>query len=316
MGLFFSGRNNYENDDLALAPKAGDGKIYRLVQLIGISVFLIAVVLVILEAFTILPMSANTNGVVFSIGVVGVGGMVALPWVRVFEALKEKPFRITAIVFLALLGVCVILWIVCVWLIVGLVKQVSTDMDIKTLSSLVNSLNTIRVSIIISLQFVIASYIAKNIIKYRKTLIPYQVLAGVSQLFIDFFLCLVLTAITITTEGVEFSDTAILLTNRWTWALFVIAIVLGIFPNVVFRRVDRRRLLEARSSGVHETYGAETANNTNANNANAPIFDNVSNNAETTSVDEKLRKLKELLDKGLITQEEYDKKREDIINNI
>ena len=330
MGLF----NRYDgsmNDDMAIAPKAGDGKIYRLVQLLAISAFLIAVVLVILEIFQILPMSANTNGVVFSIGVLGAGGMIALPWVRVFEVFKEKPYKITAIVFLALAGVCVILWIICVWLIIGLIKKaIMNDVDISIINSLVNSLNAIRASLIVSLQFVVASYVAKNVIKYKKTLLPYQIMAGLSQLFIDAFLCIVLTALTITTEGVEFSKTAILLTNRWTWALFVIAIVLGIFPTVVFRRTDRRNILRARSEGMYETFGAQpddsdnapaAANTANANTANIDPFDmdpfySTNTASSGPSVDEKLRKIKDLLDKGLITQEEYDKKREDIINSI
>lgn len=287
------------NDDLALAPKANDGKLYRLVQLLAISVFLIAVVLIILEIFQILPMSANANGVVFSIGVVGLGGMVALPWVRVFEGFKDKRYRITAIVFLSIAGVCVILWIICVWLIIGLVKQVTTDMDLSILKNLIRSLNTIRASIIVSLQFVVASYIAKNIIKYNKTLLPYQVLAGLSQLFIDFFVCLVLTAITITTKGVGFSKTAYLLTNRWTYALLAIAVVLGAFPNVVFRRTDRRNAMKYAAKDLRET-----------------LYDDSDSADSTGSSDKKLKKIKELLDKGMITQEEYDRKREDIINSI
>lgn len=291
------------NDDMALAPKANDGKLYRLVQLLSISIFLIAVILVIFEIFQILPMSANTNGIVFSVGVLGLGGMVALPWVRVFEGFKDKRYKITAIVFLSIAGVCVILWIVCVWLIVGLVKKVSTDIDETVLKGLITSLNTIRASIIVSLQFVVSSYIAKNVIKYNKTLLPYQVLAGLSQLFLDFFLCLVLTAITITTKGVEFSSTAYLLTNRWTYALLAIALVLGIFPSVVFRRTDRRNMMKYAAKDLKDIVSDDDGDKAPAENA-------------TATLDEKLQKIKDLLDKGLITQEEYDKKREDIFNSI
>lgn len=303
MGLFFR-FNSYGsmNDDMALAPKANDGKLYRLVQLLSISIFLIAVILVIFEIFQILPMSANTNGIVFSVGVLGLGGMVALPWVRVFEGFKDKRYKITAIVFLSIAGVCVILWIVCVWLIVGLIKKVTNDIDETVFKGLITSLNTIRASIIVSLQFVVSSYIAKNIIKYNKTLLPYQVLAGLSQLFLDFFLCLVLTAITITTKGmVEFSSTAYLLTNRWTYALLAIALVLGIFPSVVFRRTDRRNMMKYAAKDLKDIVNDDDGDK--------------AENATATS-DEKLQKIKELLDKGLITQEEYDKKREDIINSI
>jgi hypothetical protein len=38
--------------------------------------------------------------------------------------------------------------------------------------------------------------------------------------------------------------------------------------------------------------------------------------AAKADVSERLRKLKELLSKGLISQEEYDKKRQEIINSL
>lgn len=304
------------NDDMAIAPKAGDGKLYKLVQLIAISVLIIAIVLVIFEVFQLLEMGTTANGIIFSIGVIGAGGLVALPWVRVLESFNEKPYRITAIVFLAVVGVCIILWIVCVWQIIGLVENGLEGATDEMLEGVLDSLNVIRISLIISLQFIAASYIAKNIIKYGKTLLPYQVMAGASQLYIDFYLVLILTAMTITVDGsVWFSDSAILLTNMWVHALLFIFIVLSIFPNVVFKRTDKRNLLDARNSSQNNSvvqYDNATrvaVVNNNVNNANA-------DNADSAPIDEKLRKLKDLLDKGLITQEEYDKKREDILNSI
>ena len=303
--------NNYStgNDDLAMAPGAKDGKLYNMIRLIAITVILIAVVLVILEIpiFGILKLGTTANGIIFSIGVVGVGGFVALPWVRVFEAFKDKRYKITAIVFLAVVGVCVILWIVCVWLIIGLVEKGISGASDEMIKDLLSSLKVIRAAIIVSLQFIVASYIAKNIIKYNKTLLPYQVLAGASQIYIDFYMCLLLTAVTITTEGVELSSTAVFLTNMWVHALLAIFIVIAIFPNMVFRRVDKRRLLEARSAANNGAVDAKPDNK---------ATETVPDNADGASVDEKLNKIKELLDKGLITQEEYDKKREDILNSI
>lgn len=317
MGLFGFNDRSSVNDDMAIAPNAGDGKLYRLVQLIAISVFLVAVTLLILEIFQVLIIGTTANGIIFSIGVVGAGGLVALPWVRVFEAFKEKPYKITAIVFLSVVGVCVVLWIVSVWLIIGLVNKGMEGAVGEALKELVRSLNVIRVSLIVSLQFIVASYIAKNIIKYNKTLLPYQVMAGVSQLYIDFYFILVLTAITITTKGIEFNQSAFLLTNRWTHALLAVFFVLSIFPSVVFRRTDRRNMLRARHDGAYETFGEKGQPQPQQPAAPIDVFGDAGTNVGSgTSVDEKLNKIKELLDKGLITQEEYDKKREDIINNI
>lgn len=310
MGLF-SFNDTSLNSDMALAPKHGDGKLYRMIQLAAITVIVITVALIILQVpFYLIKINSTANGIICSIGVIGVGGFVALPWVRVFESFKDKRYKITALVFIGVVGVCVILWIVCVWMIVGLV---GSDNANKLLVDLLNSLNVIRVSIIVSLQFIIASYIAKNIIKYGKSLLPYQVLAGASQLYIDFYVCLVLTAVTITPSfDIEFSKTAYLLENMWTLALLVIFILIAIFPNMVFSRVDKRRLLEAKAAAAAELGKPQAAQGNN--DSTDAVENNANNTADISTVDEKLNKIKELLDKGLITQEEYDKKREEILN--
>ncbi|MDE6013855.1 MAG: SHOCT domain-containing protein [Anaeroplasmataceae bacterium] len=299
----FNFHSRYE-DDLAIAPGAKDGKIYKLVQLIAISVILAAATLLIFEVSQLLKIGSTANGMIFSVGVIGLGGFFALPWVRVFESVEEKPFKITGIVFLALIGVCVILWIVCVWQIIGLVKNIGSD---EVIDKLVRSLNVIRASIIVSIQIVIASNIVMNVIKYRKTLLPYQILSGVSKLYIDFYITLVFTAVTITTDGLKLSSTATILTNKWLLPLLVVFIMFTIFPSAVFKRADRRRLLAAKKEDMKEIF---TNNQPQASNTNA------SNNLDGDSVEKKLQKIKTLLDNGLITQEEYDAKRAEILSNI
>ena len=314
MGLFnifgFGSRSRMD-DDLTIAPGAKDGKIYKLLQLLSISVFLGVAVLMIFEVFKILPINATANGFIISAGVIGLGGMTALPWVRVFESFKnEKPFRITAIVFIAIIGACVVLWIICVWLIVSLIKNIDT----KSLTYVTNSLNAIRVTIIASLQLVIASNITMNVVKYRKTLLPYQIMSAVAKLFIDVWFTLAFLAFSIDSNG-EFviNSTANIFTNRWMWAFLTIAFVLTVFPSYIFRRADRKRMLNARNENLKEDLkemlGVEDKNTSDT-------IKPASDNAGGESVEEKLRKIKTLLDNDLITQEEYDAKRADILNSI
>ncbi|MDE6618562.1 MAG: SHOCT domain-containing protein [Clostridiales bacterium] len=299
----------YDNGDMAIAPKAGDGKIYKLVQLISILVIIVAVAVLIFGITGMISLGSTGTGLVCTVGVIGIGAFAALPWVRVLEALKAKRYRITAIVFLAISGVCIILWIICVWLIINLVNTAasgsidSTGAVIDYAKDIIGTLNTIRAVIIVSIQLTVSSFIAKNVIKYNKTLIPYQVMSGVSQVYFDFFICLLLTAFTITQKG-EFliSDTAEWLTKAWPYALLAISFILSIFSSVVFRRVDRRNMMKYAAGQLND----ESENKTAVTPAET----------DATPVDEKLAKIKDLLDKGLISQEEYDKKREDIINSI
>lgn len=311
MGLF-NFRARYE-DDLAIAPGAKDGKIYKLVQLAAISVIMIAITLLILEVFKLLQVGSTANGIIFSIAVIGFGGLTALPWVRVYESINEKRFKITAIVFLSLIGVCMILWIVCVWQIIGLVNTIKADMFDESIDSAIRSLNVIRASLIVSLQFVIASNIVMNVIKYRKELIPYQIVSAVSKLYIDFYFTLVLTAFTVNKEGFKLNPTATILTNKWIFPLFVVFIMVALFPSAVFRRADRKRLLAAKRENLKEILGTDSQPQPTTVTDTTSVA-NDSN--EGDSVEKKLQKIKTLLDNGLITQEEYDAKRSEILNSI
>lgn len=309
MGLF-NFHSRYD-DDLAVAPGAKDGKIYKLVQLASISVIMIAIALVILEAFQLLNVGSTANGIIISIGVIGLGGLTALPWVRVFESIGDRRFKITAIVFLCLIGVCVLLWITCVWQIIGIINDVRAEKGDEALDNLLKSLNVIRISIILSMQFVILSGLVMNVIKYRKELLPYQVMFGVSMLYVDFYLTLWLTAFTVTKDGFEINPTATVLTNQWLLAIFVIALLLTAFPAAIFRRTDRKRLLAAKRDNLKELVSDDPQ--PQANTYNNPY---AQNNAYGDSVEKKLQKLQKLYANGLISQEEYEAKRAEILNDI
>ncbi|MCM1367632.1 MAG: SHOCT domain-containing protein [Roseburia sp.] len=306
MGIFDIHTNS---GDLAIAPKANDGKLYKYVQLAAISIFIISAALTVFRAFGLLNFGANGIAAILSVGVVGLGGMVALPWVRVLEAVKGKQFKITAIVFLSLIGVCVILWIVSVWQVVGLVNKSEGE----SADGLSGSFKVIQATLIVSMQFVICSAVAMNIVKYRKTLLPYQIMAGAAYLYIDFYLSLVFTALTITRGGLEFSKTAILLTNLWLHALLLVFVALAVFPNIVFNRIDKRNILTARAENLKTVLvpdeQAEQQPHAATGDVGAPADSD-------EPVEEKLRTIKALLDNGLITQAEYDEKRAEIIKNI
>lgn len=303
MGIFDS---HMQYDDVEIASRINEGKLYKTIQFIAISIFLVAAALIVLEICQLIELGYTANGIILTVGAIGGGGFTALPWIRVFERINDKRFKITAIVFMALLGACVILWIICGWQIIGLIQSGIENSEGEVLDGLVNSLNTIKFSLIVSLQFVIVSDIAMKIIKYRKTLLPYQIMSALAFAYIDFFCTLLLTSVTITKEGFELSESATLLTNTWTYALLVIACLLSIFPNIVFRRTDRRRLIT-------------TANEALENSNKPDKFGKTERHRETgsnDSVEEKLRKIQNLLNSGIITQEEYEQKRKDILDDI
>lgn len=235
---------DFNTGDADVGAKSNDGIIYKMVQLFAIVVLVAAVAIIIFEVCQVFTMNSTANGIVISAGILGVGGLNALPWVRIFERVKDMRFKIVALVFLALIGVCVILWIVCVFQIIGLINSGLNGEDDEIFAGVITSLNTIRVVIIVSLQFMILSGIAMNFVKYRTSLLVYQAMNGVACLYMDFYISLLLTAFTVTTAGdVIISPTAEWVISPILGALFLISLVVIGVVGTVFQRTDRRRLI-------------------------------------------------------------------------
>lgn len=291
-------------DDVDIAKKNNDGKLYKIVQLAAIIIFVLAAAVFIFNIFGVISLDSTMMGVVISVGMLGLGGLNELPWVRIFERIKDKRFKITAIVFMALVGLVVILWIVCVWQIIGLVNSAAAGSEEGVLDQILNSIRTIRIALIVSLQFMVASGVAMNVVKYRKTMLPYQIMNGVALLYVDFYISLILTSFTITNDfNFEISPTAEWLSSPFLGAVFFIAIIVMVIVGTVFARADKRRLIATANEAV-DANEVKSVTET----------DTADSKSETT--EEKLSKIQSLYDKGLISREEFESKRKDILDNI
>ena len=91
-----------------------------------------------------------------------VGVLLVLPWAKYLE---QKEYKIVSLVFLIATAICVVLW------------EISTIIIFAAYRS--NNFNTgiiqlVRITLVISLQIAIASFIGRFIIKYRAKYIPFQ----------------------------------------------------------------------------------------------------------------------------------------------
>ncbi|MBD5131836.1 MAG: SHOCT domain-containing protein [Clostridiales bacterium] len=308
MGFF--NFNFVGHDEFDVGAKNNEGRLYRYVQLAGICVIIISAAILMFSTFRLIKLNSTGYGIVFSICIVGFTALAALPWVRVIERVKDKKFFIIAIVFLAIIGLCAVLWITCVWQIISIFNNVVYGEAEAVEQSVINSLNVIRASLIVSLQFGMVSNIVMNYIKYRKTLLPYQIMSGVSSFYIDFYISLLLTAFTITPHGMESVPYALhIISNGWVAAFFGIAVVTLSLSGIVFWRTDRRRLIITANTALENSGKTK-------DDSGAADGEKRSDDATGESALERMKKLRALLDEGLITQEEYDAKRNDILNSI
>lgn len=305
MGWFDSYSVNTSDPDIAI--KNNDGKLYKIIQLVAVLLLILPIALFIFSFFHVFDLNVTGSGVLISIMIVGIGGLNGLPWVRIFERIKDKRFRIMSIVFMALVGVVVVLWLVCAWQIIAVVDKALSNPDGDELVvDVINIINTMRGVFIASLQIMIASAVATNIVKYRKTMMVYQALNGAALLYMDFYISLLMTAITVNSDiEPTLSATAGWIISPVLGALFFVAlIILGVVGSV-FTRAERRRLIAT----ANEAAGSEKSSDSDKK------FDGAAS-ADTESEADKFKKLQELYDSGMITKEEFEQKRAEILNRL
>ncbi len=231
-----------------------------------------------------------------------VGVLLVLPWAKYLE---QKEYKIVSLIFLIATAICVVLW------------EISTIIIFAAYRS--NNFNTgilqfIRITLVISLQIAIASFIGRFIIKYRAKYIPFQVIAYLSLVYIDFYVSTMLFGITISSGEINYSETVKnllffnpIVRNLLILALVYLSVTLGVISGARKRRV-RNAILGSKRK-LNQDIGLIDLDDEEE----TPV-----NQITETKPDAEaqLEKLKNMLDKGLITQSEYDAKRQTIIDNM
>ncbi len=226
--------------------------------------------------------------------IVSVGCLLCLPWSK---WISEKRYRIVSWVFIGVIGVTIILWLISAILIYNIIITQDVN-EAKTITLL----NFLKVVFIISFQTLVANMIGRTFLTYKKSLIVFQIVMDLSYLFLDFYICYALSGIKMSTSGVDWTANTGLLTNHLVLTLLTLSILYIGISNAILRVVERRKAARGRGGLGDAFVDAMEENDVQPSNKK--------------TAEEKLAELKTMLDKNIITQEEYDKKRKDIIDNM
>lgn len=270
-------------------------KLYRLIQTIAIVGMFVSVALVIMMGFEYIKYSSGMLALVLIILVVSVCCMMTLPWVKV---LSKSEFKILCYVMFGLIGISFILWAIDIVVAINLIDAAKAS---NSNFNSVASLNFLKISLILTFQVVVATLVASCAVKYRKTMLIFQVITYISNAFIDFYGSYALACIKITKDGINFVGNTTFLTNKITVMFAVMALAFVIISNWIVKRMDKRKQRDALDP-MYEDIGKKSK-------TTAPA-------SEGKSVQAQLKELKSLLDQNLITEEEYAKKRDDLINQL
>lgn len=307
MGFFKKQREKFNKK----MDAGNHGQLYRIINSISMTGIFIVAAVIVLSISGIFAMTSTIFGLTGTVMFLCLAAMLALPWVKWIEKKQHKKL---AIVFLALIAVCLIMWIVCLWLGVSLYRQLRDGAGLNAVDNFVGTINTMKFTLVFSLQFIFASTIANGIIKYKKTYIPFQAFTYASHLYLDFYITTFIFCLSFSkAEGhatIALSQNVNILIHPVTLTILALSVVFMAISSGFMKRLEKDRAqqlmettVELAEKHIEQLEKGET-----------PKTEPKAKEEE--SIEEKLAQLKNLLDKKLITQEEYDQKRKELIDNL
>ena len=233
--LFNKQREKYDNQN------EKQSKLYKIITSISIFGIFAACAIIVFAITGYIKMSSFIFGVIASIFIVCAGCLLILPWVRSYDKYK---FKKTAIIFMIAIGICVLLWLVCLFIGIDIYNKSKAISEIDS-GYLLMMLNIVKYTLIISIQILVASFIAQTIIKYQKSMIAFQVITYASYLFSDFYITFLLSCLKLSSAGFEISQNISFLLNKLVLTILALSVIFAAISNGIIKRMDARKLNNA-----------------------------------------------------------------------
>lgn len=296
------------------------GKIYKIINTCSIIGLFIAVGVIVLMITGFLDWTSARVGILLAIAIICLCLILVLPWVRKVE---QGEFKKLAYVFLGLILLCCILWLIADIVIIKQYRAIKAMGDMnptdeqseKFVNGLLGSLNYLKITLFVTVQFSVASFVASVITKLRNALIPFQVIAFASYGVCDFWFSGLLFSLKIS-SNIRYSgsldigdvisvnkDLIGFLFSKAMLTILLLGITYVIISGVVIKKQEQRRIKNA----TEDMSFMQTGDGSKLNKEEV---------VKEETIEEKLGKLKNLLEKELITKEEYEAKKSEILKDM
>lgn len=309
MGLFNNHDRRQERiEKTAIVAKeySKQGKWYRLVSTIAIVGLFLAVgilVLGIMERFLSAPISLTLA----IIAIVCMCAVLSLTWIRYIERGQNKILSYT---MLGILGLAAILWIAVAIVIFSLYVHRESISETAAL----RSMTFIQIALVISFQVIESLLVCSTWVRYKKSYLAFQIIMYISNLFVDFWFSALFCSITFSTSKGIYLNKGItdLIFSHGMIVAFVLFLVYTIIAASVLKSIEDRKIKHLQRDIVDINNEMDYVDEADAV---AARVDKATAKKNATP-EEKLASLKDLLEKGLITEEEYKEKKAKIIDEM
>ena len=216
--------------------------------------------------------------------------------------LNDKSKRIPVLIVLILTGLTCLLWIIFVFIGQSFIDAIGNNT--LTDAGFSGILTYTKITIILTIQTSFANLLVSNLFRLKRDMMVFQGIMYASNAIMDFWLTFVVLGI-----KVEGGHSFEWLFSTFFVTVFIISAVYTIMSNAILRRYERRRVQE------DVVYGKETYSDSYKK-AKAEQRANDPNSEHINSIEERIKKLDVLKEKGLITDEEYSARKSKILEEI
>ncbi len=301
------------------------GKWTRILSSGGVVGLFASVGLIVLAVTSPLSFSPGVLCAVAVIACLCIGCALATPWVNYLETKQHVKL---SWIFLGFVIGCTLLWVVSCFVVLAMYNRIKANGGME---SIVGLMWFIRIALVITFQFITSTFIASNIIKYGKKMIAFQVIAYISNLFVDVYFTMAAFALNfnLAKKTITFNTSiAEALISPTMLTLIALALAYVLLSNSIIKRINGETTgsynrNNRRNRGSRSTLGGMLMDS---------VVENLAADAElgqqatqpktapkekkTNNVADKLTQLKEMYDQQLITKEEYEQKRADILKDL
>lgn len=272
-------------------------KIERLMTIIPISLAFVIVGVLVLGVLKVLPLNRFIIDTLLILGILCFGCISCLPATRILTKEKELKHHIYAYVIIGLTGLTCLLWIIFIFIGQNFLNAINTD-DFTGLGGV---WTYAKVIIFITIQTSIANLVISNIYTLKKEYFVFQIIMYVSNFIVDLWLTIVIMSVNVVDDQLLFTANW-LFDSKFVWTIFSLALAFSVLASGILKSIVKKRTRDM-------TLDTQTIIKTIQDN-------NVQVQPQPQTIEERIKKLDELKEKCVITEDEYADKKAKILEEI
>lgn len=274
-------------------------KLEKIMSTIPITIAFIIVGLIIINIFYRI-LNTFMIDVLIILGIICFGCISVLPATRIITKETNKKNHIWAYLIIGLTSLTCLLWIIFVFVGQNFITGLSTgNVD----ASLEGIWGYAKIVIFITIQTILFNIIISNIFTFKKEYIAFQIIMYISNFIVDLWFSIVVLSIVTTSDDLTFTANW-LMSSKIIWTIFVLSLAFTILASAIMKSIIKKR---TRDLTLDKQTILKTVND-NCNSGNSTIEEN--------SIEERLKKLENLKNSGMITEEEYVNKKAKILEEL